>query len=100
MTGVPLEYVKKLFQPYNPTPESIKVISERSQSLLRELNEMKIDRTLLLAREQRVIANADHFLKHYFGRPYENNYLTGKVGFSDVNVRIESSGTAIRGLNK
>ena len=78
MTGVPLEYMKQLFQPYNPTPESIRVISERSHSLWKELTGMKIDRTLLLAREHRMIAQADHFLKHYFGRPYENNYLAGR----------------------
>ena len=73
-----MEYVKKLFQPYNPTPKSIKAISERSQKLWKELNGMKIDRTQLLAREQRMIAKADHFLKHYFGRPFENNYLAGR----------------------
>ena len=90
MTGIALEYVKKLFQPYNRTPASIKAVSEQSQSLLRELNEMKIDRTLLLAREQRMIATAGHFLMYYFGRPYENNYLAGRVGFSDVNMGINS----------
>ena len=79
MTGVPPEEIRKLFQPYNPTPESIKAISDRSQSLLKELNEMDINRKLLLSRERSMIAKADHFLRHYFGRPYENNYLSGKV---------------------
>lgn len=78
MRGVPMEHKKKLFQPYNPTPESIKAISERSQTLWKELNEMKIDRTQLLARERRMIAKADHSLKHYFGRPFESNYLAGR----------------------
>ena len=82
MTGVPHEDMKKIFQPYNPTPESIKAISERSHSLWEELNTMKIDKKLLFARERRMMAKADHFLKHYFGRPYENNYLAGKVGLS------------------
>lgn len=79
MTGVPLEESRKLFQPYNPTPESIKAISDRSQSLLKELNQMDINRKLLLSRERSMIAQADHFLRHYFGRPYENNYLSGKA---------------------
>ena len=82
MTGVSLEDRRKLFQPYNPTPESIKSISDRSQSLLKELNEMDINKKLLLARERSMIAQADHFLRHYFGRPYENNYLSGKAEFS------------------
>ena len=79
LTGVPLEERRKLFQPYNPTPESIKAISERSQSLLKELKEMDINRKLLLSRERSMIAQADHFLRHYFGRPYENNYFSGKA---------------------
>lgn len=90
MTGVPLEDRRKLFQPYNPTPESIKAISDRSQSLLKELNKMDINRKLLLARERSMIAQADHFLRHYFGRPYENNYLSGKAEFSAkvlVNIK-------------
>ena len=77
--GVPLDERRKLFQPYNPTPESIKAISDRSQLLLKELNEMDIDRKLLLSRERSMIAQADHFLTHYFGRPYENNYFSGKA---------------------
>lgn len=90
MTGVPLEDMRKLFQPYNPTPESIKAISDRSQSLLKELSEMKIDRKLILARERRMIAQADHFLRHFFGRPYENNYLSGKVAFScEASFRLK-----------
>ena len=77
-----LEFMRKLFKPYNPTPESIKAISDRSHSLLEELNGMQMNRKLLLARERRIIAQADHFLRHYFGRPYENNYMSGKIAFS------------------
>ncbi|XP_022779081.1 uncharacterized protein LOC111320683 isoform X1 [Stylophora pistillata] len=77
MTGVSVEEMKKIFQPYNPTPESIKAISERAHSMLKELRSLKIDKKLLLASERRMIAKTDHFLKHYFGRPFENNYLAG-----------------------
>lgn len=77
MTGVSIEDKKKIFQPYNPTPESIKAISERAHSMLEELGSLKIDKKLLLARERRMIAKTHHFLRHYFGRPFENNYLAG-----------------------
>ena len=80
MTGVSVEEMKKIFQPYNPTPESIKAISERAHSMLKELRSLKIDKKLLLASERRMIAKTDHFLKHYFGRPFENNYLAGESG--------------------
>lgn len=85
MTGVSIEDKKKIFQPYNPTPESIKAISERAHSMLEELGSLKIDKKLLLARERRMIAKTHHFLRHYFGRPFENNYLAGKFGLRELS---------------
>lgn len=88
MTGVSIEDRKKIFQPYNPTPESIKAISERAHSMLEELGSLKIDKKLLLTRERRMIAKTHHFLRHYFGRPFENNYLAGKFGLRELSYTV------------
>ena len=70
---------KDLFQPYNPVPENIKEMTDKTRALYEELLELKasLDLERLKLRERKLLALVEHELKHFFGKPYENNYYTG-----------------------
>ena len=74
-------YNKELFHPYNPVPEKIKELTDKSKALYEQLLEMKarLDLDRLKLRERKLLALAEHELKHFFGKPYENNYYTGRT---------------------
>ena len=70
---------KDLFQPYSPAPEKIKALTDRTKSLYEDLLGMKRNIVMerIKLREGKLLALVEHELKHYFGKPYENNYYTG-----------------------
>lgn len=74
-------YSKELFQPYNPAPDKIKELTDETKILQREFIEMKssIDIERLKLHERKLLAVLEHELMHFFGKPYENNYYTGKM---------------------
>ena len=76
-SGQQKEFIKRIFRPYNPTPESVKKITTGSQELLKELKGLKFDRRRLTMREDRTLAKIEHYLQHFFGEPYVNNYYSG-----------------------
>ena len=74
-------YTKDAFQHYNPEPKKIKELTDKEKALYKEFLEIKssMDMKRLKLRERKLLALVDHELKHFFGKPYENNYYTGKV---------------------
>ena len=72
-------FTKDLFQPYNPATQKLKMLTDQTRALYEKLLEIKssLDTGRLKERERRLLAFAEHELKHFFGKPYENNYYTG-----------------------
>lgn len=72
-------FTKDIFQPYNPAPQKLKMLTDQTRALYEKLLEIKssLDTGRLKQRERRLLAFAEHELKHFFGKPYENNYYTG-----------------------
>ena len=70
---------KEKFEPYNPEPQAIKKLTDQTMRLYEELLEIKggLDVAKLKLHERRQLAIAEHELKHFFGKPYGNNYYTG-----------------------
>ena len=84
---------KDLFQPYSPAPEKIKALTDKTKSLYEDLLRMKrnIAMERIKLREGKLLALAEHELKHYFGKPYENNYYTGMTQVSFIHSLIHLS---------
>ena len=84
---------KDLFQPYSPAPEKIKALTDKTKSLYEDLLRMKrnIAMERMKLREGKLLALAEHELKHYFGKPYENNYYTGMTQVSFIHSLIHLS---------
>ena len=84
---------KDLFQPYSPAPEKIKALTDKTKSLYEDLLRMKrnIAMERIKLREGKLLALAEHELKHYFGKPYENNYHTGMTQVSFIHSLIHLS---------
>ena len=72
-----VEAMIKAYRPYNPSPQTLKDITDTSLALLRQLNGMKIDVNKLKQREKKVLVQAKHYLQHTFGQPYDVNYYAG-----------------------
>ena len=70
---------KDVFQPYSPAPEKIKALTDKTKALYEDLLRMKRNIVMerIKLREGKLLALVEHELKHYFGKPYENNYYTG-----------------------
>ena len=83
-------FTKEFFQPYNPAPKKAKMLTDQTRALYEKLLEIKanLDTGRLKLRERRLLAFAEHELKHFFGKPYENNYYTGK-SFLTVNLFLQ-----------
>lgn len=84
---------KDLFQPYSPAPEKIKALTDKTKALYEDLLRMKRNIVMerIKLREGKLLALVDHELKHYFGRPYENNYYTGMTQVSPIHTLIHLS---------
>eukprot|EP00794_Sanderia_malayensis_P004766 gene4766-5393_t len=68
------EHVLKRYFPYDPRPEVLKKKTDAALGLLREIQSAKYDERKLKPRENRVIAQAKHFLQQNFGTPYDQNF--------------------------
>ena len=70
---------KEQFKPYNPEPQAVKKLTDQTKRLYEELLEIKASLEVgkLKLHERRQLAVAEHGLKHFFGKPYGNNYYTG-----------------------
>ena len=84
---------KDLFQPYSPVPEKIKALTDKTKALYEDLLSMKRNIVMeqIKLRERKLLALLDHELKHYFGKPYENNYYTGMTQVSSIHTLIHLS---------
>ena len=84
---------KDLFQPYSPVPEKIKALTDKTKALYEDL--LRIKRNIVMerikVREGKLLALVEHELKHYFGKPYENNYYTGMTQVSSIHTLIHLS---------
>lgn len=72
-----VEAMIKAYRPYNPSPQTLKDITDTSLALLKQLNGMKINVDKLKQREKKVLVQAKHYLQHTFGQPYDVNYYAG-----------------------
>lgn len=72
-----VEAMIKAYRPYNPSPQTLKDITDTSLALLRQLNGMKIDVNKLKQREKKALVEVKHYLQHTFGQPYDVNYYAG-----------------------
>ena len=76
--GVTAKEVREIYRAYDPSPSNLKVITDHSLELLREINVSKsIDEDELKPRERRMFVQVKFFLKYIFGSPYEGNFYTG-----------------------
>ena len=84
---------KDLFQPYSPEPEKIKALTGKTKALYEDLLRMKRNIVMerIKLREGKLLALVEHELKHYFGKPYENNYYTGMTQVSFIHSLIHLS---------
>ena len=84
---------RDLFQPYSPAPEKIKALTDKTKALYEDLLRMKRNIVMeqIKLRERKLLALVDHELKHYFGKPYENNYYTGMTQVSFIHSLIHLS---------
>ena len=84
---------KDLFQPYSPVPEKIKALTDKTKALYEDLLRMKRNIVMerIKVREGKLLALVEHELKHYFGKPYENNYYTGMTQVSSIHTLIHLS---------
>ena len=76
--GVTPEDIRTVFRPYDPRPSAIRHRTEKAASILRQLNALKIDITLLKMRERKALHVARAILRNNFGwMPYTQNYNIG-----------------------
>ena len=71
------ERVKREYVAYDPTPSVIKARTDRSLTLLREINDKDVNLDALKPRERKSVAQVKHYLQHVFGQPYDVNYYAG-----------------------
>ena len=72
-----LKVLKEKYKAYDPSPENIKVVTDKAFALLEEIKTMKIETARLKPREKKALAQVKHFLQHVFGAPYDTNYYAG-----------------------
>lgn len=76
--GVTPEVIRKHFRPYDPTPNVTKNRTDLAMKLRQELNDLKINTTLLKLRERKAIHVANAILMNNFGwAPYTQDYYNG-----------------------
>lgn len=75
--GIKLSEMFEKFRPYDPSPERLKTITDKSLELYKELTNKRIDKHKLKPRERKGLAQMRHYLQTIFGTPYDGNYYTG-----------------------
>lgn len=76
--GVTPEEIRSTYRPWDPSPSTIKFKTDEAAKLLKELNSLKINTTLLKLRERKAVHVAKSILLNNFGwAPYGQNYYSG-----------------------
>lgn len=70
------EFFQK-FRLYDPSPQHILLETKESQKLLSEFHKMDINLDKLNPREEKALAQLEHFLEHVFGQSFHGNYYAG-----------------------
>lgn len=77
--------IKEKFKAHDPSPENIKMITERAKKLLQEANDLNPDLSKLKPREHKAYLQTKHFLENTFAFSYLNYtaglWLMGPSGF-------------------
>ena len=76
--GVTPEEIRMIFRPWDPNPSTIQSKTDEAAKLLKDLNDLKINITLLKLRERKALHVAKSILLNNFGwAPYGQNYYAG-----------------------
>jgi len=76
--GVTPEEILSVYRPWDPSPNTIKFKTDEAAKLLKELNDLKINTTLLKLRERKAVHVAKAILLNNFGwAPYGQYYYGG-----------------------
>ena len=76
-SGLSIAEFRKKFRLYDPSPEHIRLETEESKNLLLEFQQMGINLDKLKPREEKALAQLEHFLEHIFGQSFHGNYYAG-----------------------
>ena len=66
--------MKRMYAPFDPSPDSLKRVTDASLALLQRLNALNVSKNRLKPRERKSYIQAKHYLKHTFGQPYDVDY--------------------------
>ena len=69
--------VQQKYKVYDPSPSTLKTVTDTAKNLLEDLNRMVIEERKLKSRERKVLAQLRHYLKHVFGTPFDGDYCFG-----------------------
>ena len=77
--GVTPAEVKNSYHSYDPSPERIKLISDESAKIVKDIEKMPIDMDKLALKEKRAVAQLLHWARHSFPfmLPYAYDYYVG-----------------------
>lgn len=76
-SGVSEIEFREKFRLYDPSPMHIRLETMESRRLFSEFQQMNINLNLLTPREEKAVAQVEHFLKHVFGMSFHGDYFTG-----------------------
>lgn len=69
--------IQAKYRSYDPSPQNIKIITDKALALLDEINAIIFESHKLKPRERKALAQVKHYLQHIFGTPYDVNYYAG-----------------------
>ena len=69
--------VQQKYKVYDPSPSTLRTVTDTAKTLLEDLNRMVIEEKKLKSRERKVLAQIRHYLKHVFGTPFDGDYYFG-----------------------
>lgn len=69
--------IQAKYRSYDPSPQNIKIITDKALALLDEINAITFESHKLKPRERKALAQVKHYLQHIFGTPYDVNYYAG-----------------------
>lgn len=69
--------VQQKYKVYDPSPSTLRIVTDTAKNLLEDLNRMVIEEKKLKSRERKVLAQLRHYLKHVFGTPFDGDYYFG-----------------------
>lgn len=69
--------IRKKFRVYDPSPAWKKNVTDQTMALLKEANQLKLNKLKLTQREARALSQLKHSLKYGYGYTYGTNYYAG-----------------------